>query len=67
VAERLSSLEGVEKVYEVTGQYDALVVISVSNLAELNRCIEEIRTVPGVRETNTAMILRVITAEGRSG
>jgi hypothetical protein len=42
-------------------------VISVSNLAELNRCIEEIRTVPGVRETNTAMILRVITAEGRSG
>ncbi len=63
VAEKLSSLEGVERVYEITGQYDAIVVISVSGLAELNRCIEGIRMVEGVRETNTAMVLRMISPE----
>lgn len=60
VAEKLSALKGVERVYEVTGQYDALAIISLESIAELNRCIEEIRKIQGVRDTNTAMILRVV-------
>ncbi len=62
VAEKLARVKGVEKVYEITGEYDALVVISMDSISELNRCIEEIRMIQGVRETNTAMVLRVVTS-----
>ncbi|MCS7145834.1 MAG: Lrp/AsnC family transcriptional regulator [Nitrososphaerota archaeon] len=60
VAEKLAALRGVERVYEVTGQYDALVIISLDSVSELNRCIEDIRKIQGVRDTNTAMVLRVV-------
>ncbi|MEM0382180.1 MAG: Lrp/AsnC family transcriptional regulator [Nitrososphaerota archaeon] len=60
VAEKLARLRGVERVYEVTGQYDALVIITLNSMTELNRCIEEIRMIQGVRDTNTAMVLRVV-------
>jgi len=60
VAEKLVRLEGVEKVYEITGQYDAFAVILLNSMTELNRCIEEIRKTEGVRDTNTAIVLRVV-------
>lgn len=58
VSENLKKIRGVEVVYEVTGQYDAAAIISTLNVAEVNRCIEEIRTVRGVVNTNTLIILR---------
>lgn len=60
VSERLISLDGVETVYELTGEYDAAVILSASNVAELNKHIEEIRRIEGVRNTNTAIVLRVV-------
>lgn len=58
VSENLKKIRGVEVVYEVTGQYDVAAIISTLNVAEVNRCIEEIRTVRGVVNTNTLIILR---------
>lgn len=58
VSENLKKIRGVEVVYEVTGQYDIAAVISASNVAEVNRCIEEIRTVKGVLNTNSMIVLR---------
>jgi len=51
-------IPGIEVVYEITGQYDIAVIISASNIAEVNRCVEEIRVVNGVVNTNTMIILR---------
>ena len=58
ISQKLVKLSNVETVHEVTGQYDIVVTISASSITEVNRCIEEIRTVEGVSNTNTMIILR---------
>lgn len=58
VSESLKKIPEVEIVYEVTGQYDIAAVISASNVAEVNLCVEKIRVVKGVLNTNTMIVLR---------
>lgn len=60
VAERLLEVKGVETVYEITGQYDVAVIISAPNIADVNRCVDEIRREKGVATTNTIIILRIL-------
>jgi len=60
VADRIAEVPGVEKVYELTGRFDALAVIAAPSITELNERIDRIRNIEGVRSTETAVILRVI-------
>jgi DNA-binding Lrp family transcriptional regulator len=61
VSARLTKLDGVKTVYEITGQYDIAVIISSPNITEINTAIDSLRKVPGVSDTNTVIILREIT------
>lgn len=58
VSKILKKLPNVETVYEITGQYDIAVIIAGMNIAEVNECVEKIRRVDGVVNTNTMIILR---------
>ncbi len=58
VAEDIMKIKGVEKVYEITGNYDIAVLISAPTIAEVNQVIDEIRKKDGVINTNTVIILR---------
>jgi DNA-binding Lrp family transcriptional regulator len=58
VSKVLKKLPNVETVYEITGQYDIAVIIAGMNIAEVNECVEKIRRVDGVVNTNTMIILR---------
>jgi Lrp/AsnC family transcriptional regulator, involved in the regulation of lysine biosynthesis len=60
VSGRLMGLTGVEVIYEITGQYDIAAVISAPSIAEINRCIDEVRKTEGVSDTNTVIILKTI-------
>lgn len=60
VSEKLKELKNVEVVHEITGQFDIAVFISASNIAEINRCIDDIRKVEGVLTSNTVIILRTL-------
>ncbi len=60
VSAKLTSLEGVKTVYEITGQYDIAVIISASNIAEINSSIDALRKILGVIDTNTVIILRQV-------
>ena len=60
VSKRIGSVPGVETIYETTGPFDVAVVIKGTNIAEVNRSVEEIRRVNGVLNTNTTIILRTI-------
>lgn len=60
VSARLSKLQGVHTVYEITGQYDIATVIRAPNITEINACIDALRKVPGVFDTNTVIILRTV-------
>ncbi len=61
VSAKIKNLPGVQKVYEITGQYDIAVLITGSNIAEVNKCIDDIRKSEGVATTNTIIILREIS------
>ncbi|HIQ29023.1 MAG TPA: Lrp/AsnC family transcriptional regulator [Candidatus Caldiarchaeum subterraneum] len=64
VISKLIKVRGIETIYEVTGEYDAVAMIEVPDMHDLNRCIEEIRNIQGIKETNTAIILRQTKASG---
>lgn len=61
VSTKLTKLEGVKTVYEITGQYDISVIISAPSIAEINKSIDALRKIPGVTDTNTVIILRTVS------
>jgi len=60
VSARLVKLPGVYTVYEITGQYDIATVIRAPTISDINSCIDSLRKVPGVFDTNTVIILRTV-------
>ncbi len=58
VSKALKNLSNVETVYEITGQYDIAAIISGFSITEVNECLEKIRRLKGVADTNTMIILR---------
>ncbi len=60
ISEKLKELKNVEVVHEITGQFDIAVFISAPNIAEINRCIDDIRKIEGVITSNTVIILRTL-------
>ena len=58
ISKTLKKFPNVETVYEITGQYDIAVIISGLNIAEVDECLEKIRRLDGVVNTNTMIILR---------
>jgi len=61
VSSKITKLQGVKTVYEITGQYDITVVIRAPNITEINECIDALRKIPGVTDTNSVIILRTIS------
>ncbi len=60
VVEKVANIPGVEVVYEITGRFDVIAILSAPSIGELNERIDMIRDIEGIRETETAVILRVI-------
>lgn len=60
VCSKLRDLEGVEIIYEITGQYDIAVVIAAPTIADINRSVDNLRRIEGVSDTNTVIVLRTI-------
>ncbi len=57
IAKRIKALKGVERVYEISGDTDIMVIVDVANTIELNTTIEAIRALGNVRSTKTRLIL----------
>jgi DNA-binding Lrp family transcriptional regulator len=60
VTSKLLNLEGVDVVYEITGQYDIAAIISAPAISEINSYIDEVRKIEGVSDTNTVIILKTL-------
>ena len=58
VSQALKKLSNVETVYEITGKYDIAAIISGFSITEVNDCLEKIRRLKGISDTNTMIILR---------
>ena len=64
VVRRLRSFKDVSNVYEITGEYDISAFVNVENVMALNNLIEELRSVTGVKRTETRVILKKYTGNG---
>jgi Lrp/AsnC family transcriptional regulator, regulator for asnA, asnC and gidA len=60
VTSKMLNLEGVDVVYEITGQYDIAAIISAPAISEINSYIDEVRKIEGVSDTNTVIILKTL-------
>ena len=61
VSLKLTKLNAVKKIYEITGQYDICVIIQAPTIQEINACIDDLRKITGVTDTNTVIILKTIS------
>ncbi|MHB8113966.1 MAG: homocitrate synthase/isopropylmalate synthase family protein [Bellilinea sp.] len=67
VVRRLRGFHQVNNVYEVTGDYDISAIVNVDNVMALNNLIDQLRTVAGVKRTETRVILKKYFANGNGG
>lgn len=67
VVRRLRGFHQVSNVYEVTGDYDISAIVNVDNVMALNNLIDQLRTVTGVKRTETRVILKKYFANGNGG
>ena len=58
IAQRIRSIQGIEAVYEVTGQYDVAVILVGEDITSVNKAIEGIRRVEGIQNTNSLIVLK---------
>lgn len=58
VVRRLRGFTSVRNVYEITGDFDVSAFVDAEDMMALNNLIEEIRTVPGVKRTETRIVLK---------
>ncbi|MDQ3887838.1 MAG: Lrp/AsnC family transcriptional regulator [Thermoproteota archaeon] len=60
VSDQLMNLNSVKVVYEITGQYDIAAIIAAPAIADINKCIDDIRKIEGVSDTDTVIILKTM-------
>lgn len=58
ISRNIMKIAGVDCVYEVTGEYDIIVIARASGVDMVNKFIDEIRSIPGVVSTYTMIVLR---------
>ncbi|MBI4399642.1 Lrp/AsnC family transcriptional regulator [Candidatus Micrarchaeota archaeon] len=58
IANQIKLLEGVKRVYEITGSHDIAAFITNEDIEKVNRSIDLIRNIPHVHTTDTKIILK---------
>lgn len=58
VSKNLIKVTCTDRLYEITGEYDIVVVGVTTDIPNLNKCIDEIRNTKGVASTNSMVVLR---------
>jgi 2-isopropylmalate synthase len=58
VARKLRAIKGIEKVYEISGNYDIEISLNANSTSELNNTLEQVREIDGVIATETRLVLK---------
>jgi len=64
VTKRILKIGGVERVYELTGDFDVLIFARSGSVTELNRIVEAIRAAQGVISSTTYLVLDTHSTRG---
>ena len=60
---KIAEIKGVQEVYDITGEYSALVKVRVGSKEELAQVLDQIASVEGVKDTETLYVLRTVKEE----
>ncbi len=60
IANNIKKIDGVENVYEISGNNDIVAIVDVDNTLKLNDVIENIRSMKNVHNTETKLVLKEI-------
>ena len=60
ILKKLAEMDSVYAIYDVTGEYSALIDVKVRDKEELTKVIDLVGSIPGVKTTVTMLVLRVI-------
>lgn len=63
VARRILWIRGVQKVLEISGDFDIEVMLNVETVNQMNEVLENIRKIKGVTGTNTRIILKKFNSD----
>lgn len=63
ILKKLSEINGVYGIYDVTGEFSALIDVKVGSKKELTELIDQVGAIPGVKSTVTMLVLRVLKEE----
>lgn len=58
ISKKLVKINGVETVFETTGEYDIIAFVRGATISSINKTIDEIRAINGIISTNSTIILR---------
>jgi 2-isopropylmalate synthase len=65
VARRILWIKGVERVLEISGDFDIEALIKVDSISQMNDVLEQLRVIKGVTETNTKVVLKKFNSNGK--
>ena len=57
-ARKISALEGVERVYEVSGDEDLIAIVEVAKTEDLNATVDRIRRMESTLSTRTLLVMK---------
>lgn len=57
LVQALSKLKNVEQLYEVTGEFDIVALVTAADIEDFRRILNEIVKIPGVKSTVTSVVL----------
>jgi Lrp/AsnC family transcriptional regulator for asnA, asnC and gidA len=63
IERRITESPNVNAVYDVTGEYDAIIVAQFRTREELNDFVKNLLSIPGVKRTNTMLVLNTMKEE----
>ena len=52
--------DNVLEIHEITGPYDVIVKVIAGDQVELNGLLQKVLTIPGIKESNTSLVLETI-------
>ncbi len=65
VASHLDKFNNIVSIYNVTGNYDAVIIARFKNRGQLNNFVKELQTFENVDKTNTSLVLNTIKEDIR--
>jgi len=58
VIKKIENLEGVEFIFETSGESDIVLLLVAKNMTELNNRLDQIRSFEAIKQTKTSIILK---------